>query len=72
MSLLARTLSRWRRRSGACAIGIIAPLTLAAVCLPMSIISGPAAQAATCGTPRWRCQQRRRRGGRAKGQTHDA
>jgi hypothetical protein len=50
MSLLPRTLSRWRRRSGASAIGIIAPLTLAAACLSVSVISGPAAQAATCGT----------------------
>ena len=50
MSLLARTLSRWRRRSGASAIGIIAPLTLAGACLSVSVISGPAAQAATCGT----------------------
>ncbi len=50
MSLLPRTLSRWRRRSGASAIGIIAPLTLAAACLSVSVISGPAAQAATCAT----------------------
>ena len=50
MSLLPRTLSGWRRRSGASAIGIIAPLTLAAACLSVSVISGPAAQAATCGT----------------------
>jgi hypothetical protein len=50
MSLLPRMLSRWRRRSGASAIGIIAPLTLAAACLSVSVISGPAAQAATCGT----------------------
>jgi F5/8 type C domain/Beta-1,3-glucanase/Putative Ig domain len=50
MSLLPRTLSRWRRRSGTSAIGIIAPLTLAAACLSVSVISGPAAQAATCGT----------------------
>jgi F5/8 type C domain-containing protein/glycosyl hydrolase family 64 (putative beta-1,3-glucanase)/putative Ig domain-containing protein len=50
MSLLPRTVSRWRRRSGASAIGIIAPLTLAAACLSVSVISSPAAQAATCGT----------------------
>src|ERR1700736_6450241 len=50
MSLLPRTLSRWRRRSGASAIGIIAPLTLAAACLSVSVLSAPAAQAATCGT----------------------
>jgi hypothetical protein len=50
MSLLPRTLSRWRRRSGASAIGIIASLTLAAAGVSVSVISGPAAQAATCGT----------------------
>src|SRR5450755_508674 len=50
MSLLPRTLSRWRRRSGASAIGIIAPFILAAACLSVSVISGPAAQAASCGT----------------------
>jgi len=41
MSLLPRTLSRWRRRSGTSAISIIAPLTLAAACLSVSVISGP-------------------------------
>jgi hypothetical protein len=47
---LHRTLPRWRRRSGASAIGIIASLTLAVAGLSVSVISGPAAQAATCGT----------------------
>jgi hypothetical protein len=50
MSLLPRTLSRRRRRSGASAISIIASFILAAACLSVSVISGPAARAATCGT----------------------
>ena len=50
MSILLRTLSRRRRRSGASAIGIIASFILAAACLSVSVISGPAAHAATCGT----------------------
>ncbi|HJY99251.1 MAG TPA: beta-1,3-glucanase family protein, partial [Streptosporangiaceae bacterium] len=51
MSLLPRTLSRRRRRSGASAISIIASFfILAATCLSVSVISGPAARAATCGT----------------------
>jgi hypothetical protein len=50
MSLLPRTLSRWRRRSGASAIGIIAPLTLAAACLSVAGLAAPKASAATCGT----------------------
>ena len=50
MSLLPRTLSRRRRRSGASAIRIIASFILAAACLSVSVISGPAARAATCGT----------------------
>ena len=39
MSLLPRTLSQWRRRSGASAIGIIAPLALAAACLTATLAS---------------------------------
>ena len=50
MSLLPRTLSRRRRRSGASAISIIASFILAAASLSVSVISGPAARAATCGT----------------------
>ena len=50
MSPLPRTLSRWRRRSAASAIGIIASLTLAVAGVSLSVIGGPAAQAATCGT----------------------
>jgi hypothetical protein len=51
MSLLIRTLPRWRRRSRWRVAGtVIAMLSLAAACLTASTISAGSAAAATCGT----------------------